>query len=110
MSTKPYFEPVPPAPIQWSRMWAARVQQMINVLLSKANCAADLTLTAGAASTTFSDPRLSAFTVLTFMPTTANAATAHATIYVDDQNTGTCTVHHANTADTDKTFRVAIHG
>lgn len=110
MTTAPSFDPVPNAPLQWSRMWALRVQDMVNVLLRKANCAADLTLTANAASTTMTDARLSAFSVLTFMPTTATAATALAGLYVTNMNTGSCTVNHANTADTDKIFRVGIHG
>jgi hypothetical protein len=56
------------------------------------------------------DARLSPFSVLTFMPITASAATAHGTIYVTNLNNSTCTINHANTADTDKTFRVGIHG
>lgn len=106
----PWFDAVPPAPQEWSSMWAGKVQAMVNVLLGKANCATNLTLDANAATTTFTDARLSAFSVLTFMPTTATAATAHGTIYVTGMNNGTATINHANTADTDKTFRVAIHG
>lgn len=98
------------APKDYAQPWAQRTVDAINRLAEKANCAADLTLTAGATSTTMTDPRLSPFSVLTFMPTTASAATAHASIYVTGMNNGTCTVNHANTADADKTFRVAIHG
>lgn len=110
MSNAPYFDAVPEAPAQWTRIWAGKVQSMLNVALRKLNCAADLTLTANAATTTFTDARLSAFSVLTFMPTTANAAAALGGIYVTAMNTGSCTVNHANNAQTDKTFRVAIHG
>jgi hypothetical protein len=110
MTHTPSFDPVPPAPLEWHPMWAAKVQTMMNVLLSKANCAAHLTLEANATSTVMSDPRLSAFSVLTFMPTTATAAIAHGTIYVTGQNNGTATINHATTADLDKTFMVAIHG
>lgn len=90
--------------------WFNRLVTTVNALVSKANCAADLTLTAAAASTDMVDNRLSAFSVLAFMPTTAHAATAHATIYVTDQRKGYAKINHANTADTDKSFRVAIHG
>lgn len=110
MSTKPYYQPVPEAPQQWSPAWAQVVQTMVNVLLRKLNCTADLTLRAGQATTIMQDPRLSAFSVLTFMPTTASAATAKASVYVTAQNNGVATINHANTADTDKTFKVALHG
>lgn len=106
----PSLPGVPDAPTDWSSMWALRITSAINALVGKANCSADLTLGAGAATTTMSDARLSAFSVLSFMPTTASAATAHGTIYVTGQKNGAATIHHANTADIDKTFRVAIHG
>lgn len=108
--TAPAFPAVPAAPAEWSQMWATRLLSVVNMLVGKVNCAADLTLAAAAATTTMTDARLSAFSVLTFMPTTANAATAHSTIYVTGQKTGAATINHANTADVDKTFRVAIHG
>lgn len=110
MSTKPFYQPVPEAPLQWSQAWANNVQTMLNVLLRKANCAADLTLRANQTTTVIQDARLSAFSVLTFMPITANAAAAKAAMYVTDQNTGTATINHASTAATDKTFRIGIHG
>lgn len=106
----PSFPNVPGAPLSWSQMWGLRVQEIVNMLAAKLNCAADLTLASGAATTTMSDARLSAFSVLTFMPTTANAATAHGTIYVTGQKKGEATINHANTAQADKIFRVAIHG
>lgn len=105
-----YFQGVLAPAEGWSRIWGLRITDVVNMLVGKANCVADLTLTAGAASTTMIDARLSAFSALTFMPTTANAATAKPTIYVTDQKKGQATINHANTADVDKSFRVAIHG
>ncbi len=90
--------------------WFNRLVTTVNALVSKANCAASLTLTASVTSTDMVDNRLSAVSVLTFMPTTANAAIAHGTIYVTDQKQGYAKINHANTADIDKTMRVAIHG
>lgn len=110
MSTVPYYQPVPAPPPDWQQAWALRLGTMVNVLLQKANCAADLTLAPNAASTTMTDPRLSAVSVLTFMPTTANAATAKGTIYVTGQNKGAAVINHANNAQVDKTFRVGILG
>lgn len=90
--------------------WFARLVTAVNALVAKANCAADLTLTASATDTDMIDNRLSAFSVLTFMPTTASAATAKPSIYVTDQRQGFATINHASDAATDQTFRVAIHG
>lgn len=106
----PTFPNVPAGPLTWSQMWGLRVSEIVNMLVAKLNCAADLTLTANAATTTMSDARLSPFSVLTFMPTTANAAAAKAGLYVTGQTKGAATINHANNAQTDKTFRVAIHG
>lgn len=106
----PTYSPVPNAQSQYDVAWASRIVAAVNLLIGKLNGTADLTLDANAASTLFSHPRLSAFSTLTFMPTTANAATAKGTIYVTGQNNGVATINHANTADTDKTFKVMIHG
>jgi hypothetical protein len=73
---------------------------------------ADFTLTANAASTTLTDPRLTAFSFVGFMPMTANAAAALATTYVTsaNMNNGSWVVSHANNAQGDKTFRLLILG
>lgn len=110
MTAKPFIPPVPNAPYQWDQQWGGRIQAVLNMLVGKANCVFDLTLTAGATSTDMTDARLGAQSVLCFMPTTSHAATAHGTIYVTDQKKGYAKINHANTADTDKTFRVSIHG
>lgn len=105
-----YFPPVPKAPAAYTMDWATRLSAVISRLASKANNAADLTLANGTASTVMADARLSAFSALAFMPTTANAAAIQASIYVDTQGQGHATVHHTNTANTDQTFRVGILG
>lgn len=106
----PGFPNVPSAAPAWSQMWGLRVSEVVNMLAAKINCAADLTLAANAAATTMVDARLSAFSALTFMPTTANAAAALSGLYVTGQRKGQATINHANNAQVDKTFRVAIHG
>lgn len=108
--TAPGFPNVPGAPSAWTAFWGSRVQEIVNMLVGKINCAADLTLTANAATTTMTDARLSAFSVLSFMPTTANAAAAHSSIYVTGQKKSQATINHVNNANADKTFRVAILG
>lgn len=106
----PTYTPVPGAPPEWDSAWATRIVAAVNLLLGKLSNTADLTLDANATMTAFSHPRLSVASTLVFMPLTANAATAKGTIYVTDQNNGVATINHANTADTDKTFRVFING
>lgn len=73
-----------------------------------------LTLTAGAASTVLTDPRLSATSVVLFDPQTANAAAEQAagTMYVLTANRriGAWTVTHANNGQTDRTFAYLIIG
>lgn len=80
----------------------------------KFNAVADLTLTANAASTTLTDPRLTLGSFIEFDPTTANAATEKAagTMYVLAANraSGSFTVTHANNVQTDRTFKVLIIG
>lgn len=109
-TTTPFYQPIPDAPPAYAQPWAIRLVAMLNTLIGKANNTASLTLTAGTTSTTMTDARLSAVSVMTFMPTTANAAAATAALYVTDQKKGQATVRHASSANTDQTFRVAIHG
>ena len=109
MSGKPQFPPVPNPPPSYTPDWANRVVTSLNVAMAKVNNGADLTLAAGAASTDMIDARLSAFSILTFMPKTANAAAIKSSIWVDGQGKGKATVHHASTANTDQTFGVGIH-
>lgn len=75
---------------------------------------ADFTLTANAASTTLTDPRLTVFSHLSFDPMTANAAAeiGAGTMYVTSANRmpGAFVVNHANGVSTDRTFRVLIRG
>jgi hypothetical protein len=70
------------------------------------------TLDANQGSTTFTDERIGWDSAIFFMPTTANAAAELATLYVAESGrvNGSVTVTHANDANADKIFRVAIIG
>ena len=68
-----------------------------------------VTLTASAASTTLTDYRITADSVISLTPTTANAATAIATNHITTV-IGSATITHANTATTDRTFKYSITG
>ncbi len=76
--------------------------------------ATSITLTANAATTvlTFADGCLSATSILSLFPTTANAAAAIATTYESARNVllNTLTLTHANNAQVDKTFRYSLNG
>lgn len=109
MTTKPLFPPVPNPPPAYAVDWANRVVTSINVAMSKVNNGAEITLTPLATSTVLIDARLSAFSVLTFMPKTANAAIALPDIWVDGQKKGEATIHHMSAAAVDQTFGIGIH-
>lgn len=94
-------------------LWVTSIARTVNLLLrGKSNSVKveTFTLTAGATSTTLTDERLGDMTVVSFMPLTANAATAKGTIWIDTQLQGSCVVHHANNAQTDKSFTVMFTG
>ena len=81
-----------------------------NVLAGKTNNTGSLTITANAATTTLTDSRIGANSVIVLMPTTANAAGAIANIYFTAFVEGSCTVNHSNNAQVDRTFRYAVIG
>lgn len=80
-----------------------------NIMQGKMNITGDVTLTASAATTTVTDPRVSPNTAVDLMPTTANAATAKASAWIV-VGEGSFVIHHANNAQTDKTFRYTLLG
>lgn len=80
----------------------------------KLDCIGEVTLTAGAASTTYQHHLLAAGGYIGFDPLSANAAAelAAGTMYVLEANrsTGSYVITHANNGQTDRKFRVAILG
>ena len=80
----------------------------------KINAIVDWTLTASVAATTFSDARLTDQTCCLPMARTANAAAelGNGTWYIPDSGrvNGSVVVTHANNAQTDRDFYVAIIG
>lgn len=81
-----------------------------NILRGKTNNTGEVTLTANTTTTTLEDIRIGINSVLTLQPTTANAATAKANVYFGSPGDGSVTLTHANNAQTDRTFKYAIHG
>lgn len=93
--------------------WALRLVDVVNrSLQGKLNATVDVTLAAGAASTTITDARISIVSYLQFTPLTADAAAEQASgnMYVSAQQSGQATITHTNNAQTDRSFRVLIIG
>ncbi|RKP56360.1 hypothetical protein [Pararobbsia silviterrae] len=81
-----------------------------NAAQGKINVSSQVTLAAGATTTTVKDSRIGATTVISFCPLTADAAAALSGLYVSAQVKGQMTLTHANTASTDRTFAVTFIG
>lgn len=76
------------------------------IMQGRLNDKGTVTLTASAATTVVSDRRVGPNSVITFMPTTANAAAeiGNGTMYVSARSDGSFTITHANNAQTDRSF------
>lgn len=118
MAIQPFLHLPPPAAFRSFVEITTYLRRLLDSLKTmgrgKIECVAEITLTANAASSVLSDIRISKQSVLAFHPRTANAAAelAAGTMYVTDANmgSGTATITHANNAQTDRDFRVAIIG
>lgn len=71
---------------------------------------ASVTLSTSSATTTLNDDKIGPGSVICFMPTTANAAAGLTALYVTARGNGTCTLNHANNAQADRTYDIAIIG
>lgn len=97
--------------VRLNQPWDILARTILNNAISgKLNVVGEVTLTAGAATTTLNDPLITRGSALALMPLTANAAAALATLYFDPTASGSVVIHHANNAQTDKTFRYAVIG
>lgn len=72
----------------------------------RSNATGEVTLTAGATSTTVIDNKFESSMVVLLQPKTANAAAAIGTTYITDANKtkGQFVITHANAATVDRTF------
>mgnify|MGYP000936594987 FL=1 len=93
---------------------SAGIREAINavnqLIRGRSNAAFQVTLAAGATTTTFSNANINADSKPVLFPTTANAAAAMATTYVTVPAAGTIIINHANAASTDRTFNLLIIG
>lgn len=81
-----------------------------NVNIGKINATGTATLAANSATTTLNDVRIGGESVLVFMPTTSNAAAGMTALFVTGRGDKTCTLNHANNAQTDRTYDYIVIG
>ena len=80
--------------------------------IEEMNAVLDVTLTVSAASTTINDPRIGGGSAIQLMPLSANAAAeiGNGTIWFAAPGSQSVVINHANNAQADRTFRMAIIG
>lgn len=76
----------------------------------RSNAYGEFTLAVSTTTTSVTDTKVGIDSVITLMPTTANAAAAMATTYVSNRKIGSFTLTHASNGQTDRTFAYAITG
>lgn len=111
MPVRPFNHLPPPS----SNARERRVLEAVHGLhRGKIECVVEVTLTAGAATTTITDHRISMQTALLLDPLTASAAAelGAGTVYclAANRSKGKAILTHANSAVADRTFRVCLLG
>lgn len=106
MSSSNFYPSVPPGGAD-ARTTATVIRNLVD---GKSNNTGSITLTANATSTTLTDNRVGANSVIVLMPKSANAATAMTAVYVSARGTGTATLTHDSNAASDRHFEYAIIG
>ena len=82
-----------------------------NLIEGKSNNTGTVTLaSASATTTTLTDERIGYDSIILFMPTTANAASAYGGLYVSAKTSGSATLTHAANILTDKTYGYIVVG
>lgn len=89
------------------RQMAEKINQLNQ---GKFNGVSQVTLTPSATSTALIDTRIGANSFIGLQATTASAAAASPSIYIDTQQKGQAVMHHPSNAATDQTFNVVIIG
>ena len=86
-------------------------QRMNTTIGGRIDCTLSVTLDANVATTTITDARISLMTAVVLVPATANAAAEIGAggLYVVPAD-GAAVIHHANNAQTDRTFQAALVG
>ena len=107
------LSPLPSVFPTWANGLAACARAVNRLINGEMNVTGTVTLTASAATTTVTDRRCGLNSRVSLdQATTANAAGAIATTYIDpaEYGVGSFKIRHANNAQTDRTFRYTILG
>jgi hypothetical protein len=88
------------------------ISEVVNNLVEgKSNNTGTVTLAvASATTTTLYDERIGYDSVIVFMPTTANAASAMTNLYVSAKTQGSATLTHSANTSADKTYGYIVVG
>lgn len=104
-------------PVNWStpdtqglKEWVWRIVKSIFILIDFHNTISTFTLTENTTTTTVNNVMCGDGTMVVWIPTTANAATELATMYISTKTNGSFIVTHANNAQTDRIFDYRILG
>lgn len=104
-------------PVTWAapslialKEWVWRVVKSVFSLIDFHNSVSTFTLTINTTTTTVTNVMCGDGTMVSWTPTTANAATELATMYISTKANGSFIVTHANNANADRTFDYRILG
>lgn len=87
------------------------VAEVVNGIMNgKTNNTGRVTLRQSATTTTLTDARIGADSVLLFTPTSSHAAAEMAHLYISAQTAGSATITHRNTGHADLDFQYIIVG
>jgi uncharacterized membrane protein len=88
------------------------ISEVVNNLVEgKSNNTGTVTLAiASATNTTLYDERIGYDSIIVFMPTTANAASAMTNLYVSAKTQGSATLTHSANTSADKTYGYIVVG
>ena len=87
------------------------VAEVVNGIMNgKTNNIGTTTLAQSSATTTLTDARIGAESVILFTPTSSHAAQEMAHLYISAQTAGSATITHRNTGHNDLNFQYIIVG
>ena len=81
-----------------------------NIMDGKTNNTGRITLAQSATTTTLTDARIGADSVILFTPLSSHGAAEMAHLYISAQTTGSATITHRNTGNSDLNFQYIVVG
>jgi|TARA_B100000900_G_scaffold327347_1_gene287455 hypothetical protein len=81
-----------------------------NTINGKLNSTGTITLRASQTTTTLTDARIGGNSIILFMPTTANGSTAFNGLHVSARSSGSATLTHASSGNTDQNLSYCVIG